>query len=94
MGFVNNVAGDSGRRCNNNVAGNTGRRCECVYECLLELLEIAGESNNTGCCHRNSTVSPGGGSLQRRCDCNCVFECLYQILNDYFEEQDPCRCPR
>ncbi len=95
MGFRNNVAGDFGRRrCNNNVAGDTGRRCECVYECLFELLENAGENNNH-CCHRNNSVSPDGGfDRRRRCDCECVFECLLELLEDALEEEDHCRCPR
>ncbi len=67
-----------------NTAGGSGvmRRCECVYECLLELLESAGNSNNI-CCHRNC-VGPSGGSncWRRRCDCECVYECLLQLLEE------------
>lgn len=88
----NEVAG-AGKRCRNNVAGEIGRRCECVFECLLELLEEAGENNNK-CCHReHNSVSPGGEneSLRRRCDCECVFECLIELLEDALEEEDDCR---
>ncbi len=87
----NDVAGTR-NRCGNNVAGGSGRnRCECVFECLLQLLEEAGGSNHV-CCGSNS-VSPGGGSLSRRCDCECVFECLLELLEDALEE-DSCKCPR
>ena len=87
----NHVA-ETVNRCRNNVAGNCGRnRCECVFECLLQLLEEAGENNNI-CCGRNN-VCTGGGSLNRRCDCQCVFECLIELLEDAIEEE-PCRCPR
>lgn len=84
---------------NNNVAGERNRsRCECVFECLLELLEEAGENNNHHCCHRNS-VSPGGGTenRKRRCDCECVFECLIELLEDALEEEEEkehCRWPK
>ena len=89
------VAGDFGRKRCNEVAGDfSRRRCECVFECLLELLEDAGERNNHHCCHRNgSSVSPNGGSTRRRCDCDCVFECLIELLEDASEEEF-CRCPR
>lgn len=91
MSFRDNVAGDFGRR-KNNVGGDFGRRCECVFECLLELLEAAGENNNH-CCHRNSVSPAGDVELRRRCDCECVFECLIELLEDALEE-DFCRRPR
>ena len=92
----NDVAGDFGRkRCGNDIAGDSSRRCECVFECLLELLEDASEENNNHhCCHHNS-VSPNGGiDSRRRCDCDCVFECLLELLEDAEEENHCCCCRR
>lgn len=81
----NNVAGNSGRRCNgnnvegdfcrrrcngNNVEGDFGRRrCDFVYECLEELLEEVLGERN-----------------RRRCDCDFVYECLAELLEDVLGE--------
>lgn len=96
------VAGTTGRRCNGNVAGETGMRrfdCECVFKCLLELLEDALEDNNNHHpCHEN--LSPTGDVDRRRCNCECVFECLLELLEDALEEDEDdhihCRrrCPK
>lgn len=97
MGFKNNnsVGGDFGRKCPGQVSpgGGISRRCECVYECLLELLEEAGNNNNNHCCHQDS-VSPDSGSncLNRRCDCQCVFDCLIELIEGAQEEENSCRC--
>ena len=90
----NDVAGDFGRkRCGNDIAGDSSRRCECVFECLLELLEDAfDDDNNHHCGHRRYSVSPGGGS-RRRCDCDCVFECLLELLEEAEEDDHCCRHP-
>ncbi len=66
----NNVAGTGGRcitaeefcrrRCTGgSVSPDTGRRCNFVYECLLDLLEDAVESDS------------GNNNNNRRCCCNC-----------------------
>lgn len=55
--MCNNVAGTGGRRinrCNGNVAGDRGRRrcdCDCVFECLLDLLEEVLEERNSRRCN-------------------------------------------
>ncbi|NYB73973.1 hypothetical protein HZF24_07440 [Sedimentibacter hydroxybenzoicus DSM 7310] len=83
------VAGDFCRRGCGNEVGGTGRRrcdCECVYGCLLELIEDAVEENNNHhhiCC--GNWVNPGGGN-RRRCD--CVYECLFELLEDALEEDN------
>ena len=67
----------------NNVAGTGGRNCDCVYECLLELIQDAlGENNQCG--RNNSNVAGAGG----RRNCDFVFECLEELLEDAL---DPCR---
>ena len=86
----NNVGGDSGRRWPNgevSPGGGSSERCECVFECLLQLLEDAGNSNNH-CCHRNSVSQGVGANLERRCDCECVFECLTELLEGAQEEEE------
>lgn len=101
MSYRNNSNCVCRNRCGNNVESNVvRRRCDCVYECLLELLEDAGENNNNNnhhccCCNRvRPDVRPGGGS-NRRCNCECVYECLYDLLDDALEEEDDfCKCPR
>ena len=73
-----------------NVAG-TGRircDCECVFECLLELLEDAlGENNKKHCCRNNDKVA---GISGRRCE--CVFKCLKELLEDALEENNKHKC--
>jgi hypothetical protein len=75
-------------RNNGNVAGTTGRRCdcECVFECLLKLLEEALGENNNHCCHRNNNVAGTGGNRNRNCE--CVFECLVELLEDALKEDN------
>ncbi|HHZ02132.1 MAG TPA: hypothetical protein GX396_04245 [Tissierellia bacterium] len=94
MGFdnCNDVAGRGGRRRDRDF----GRRCECVFECLLDLLEDAlDDRDNRRCCERRNWegLRPGG-DFRRRCDCECVFECLLNLLEDELDDDDFCRCPR
>lgn len=94
------VAGDFYRKCGNNNVGGTGRircNCDCVYDCLLELLDAAEENNNNNrrpvCCGSwENPVSPGGGNRHR---CDCVYNCLHELLEDAVEseeESNRCRC--
>ena len=77
--------------CNrNNVAGERNNRrcdCECVFRCLIELLENALEENNNNHCRRNND-NVAGERNRRRCDCECVFGCLEELLEDALEEDN------
>ncbi len=95
-----NVAGTGGRRINrcitpeefcrrrcpdDNTSPDYGRRCNFVYECLLELLEDAVESDNNN----------NNGCVQRNCD--YVYDCLGNLLEDAVESDNNnnhcgCRC--
>ena len=104
MYYNENVAGEFGRRinrCGNNVAG-TGRircNCDCVYDCLLELLDAAEENNNNNhhvCC--GNWVNPVSPDIGNRRRCDCVYECLHDLLEDAVESENEnnnnnrCRC--
>ena len=86
------VAAETIRRRCENVAGETGRircDCDCVFECLLELLEDANNENNHCRCNK---VRPGGGENRRRCE--CVFACLIDLLEDALAEDEDICCRR